>query len=122
MPIEDEPRWSPASARGAAHDLAIDLGTATQSGRSPSVARPCSGRWSRPSTRIAGLVREVWDALPRESREEVSAHGLCLIGGGARLRLLVDRVRQVTSVEPRVPEDPLHAVITGASRMALAGG
>ncbi len=28
MPIEDEPRWSPASARGTAHDLAIDLGTA----------------------------------------------------------------------------------------------
>jgi rod shape-determining protein MreB len=72
--------------------------------------------------RIAGVVRAAWEALPEETRAEVRANGLWLTGGGARLRLLVERVREATSVEPRVPANPLHAVITGASRMAFSGG
>jgi rod shape-determining protein MreB len=71
--------------------------------------------------RMVGVVRETWDELPEETREEVRANGLWLTGGGARLRRLVARVKEATAVEPRVPEDPLHAVITGASRMALSG-
>jgi rod shape-determining protein MreB len=70
--------------------------------------------------RIAGVVGEAWSELPEATRAEVGAHGLWLTGGGALLRSVLERVRQVTSIEPRVPENPLHAVITGASRMLLA--
>lgn len=71
--------------------------------------------------RLVGVVHDVWGALPERTRDEVRGNGLWLTGGGARLRLLVERVRNATSVEPRIPENPLLAVITGASRMALVG-
>jgi rod shape-determining protein MreB len=71
--------------------------------------------------RLVGVVHDVWGAQPERTRDEVRGNGLWLTGGGARLRLLVERVRDATSVEPRVPENPLLAVITGASRMALVG-
>jgi rod shape-determining protein MreB len=74
-----------------------------------------------PLERIAGVVRETWDTLLDQTRAEVSQGGLWLTGGGARLRLLVERVQRATSLVPKVPENPLHAVITGASRLAISG-
>lgn len=69
---------------------------------------------------ITGVVRQTWDGLSEETRGEVRQAGLWLTGGGARLRLLVERVEQATSLVANVPKDPLHAVITGASRLAIS--
>ena len=71
--------------------------------------------------RIAGVVADAWDALPEQTRIEVRQSGLWLTGGGARLRLVVERMARATSLVPNVPKNPLHAVITGASRLAISG-
>jgi len=71
--------------------------------------------------RVAAVVRDAWAALPEATRGEVAANGLWVTGGGALLHSLLERVRQATAVEPRVPDNPLHAVIAGASRILVSG-
>lgn len=69
---------------------------------------------------IVEVVREVWRRLPAEASCEVIENGLWLTGGGACLPMLVERISRATGLQVRVAADPLHAVIRGASRMAVA--
>lgn len=70
--------------------------------------------------RMAGLVHRAWRQLPERESCEAIESGICLTGGGATLRSLVRRVRDTTRIDVRVPPRPIHAVITGAGRMAFA--
>ncbi len=69
---------------------------------------------------IVEVVREAWRRLPAEVSCEVIENGLWLTGGGACLPVLVERISRGTGIQARVAANPLHAVIRGASRMAVA--
>jgi len=71
---------------------------------------------------IVDAVCTVWTRLPADAASDIVESGAWLTGGGARLPELVERVARGTSVTVRVPPNPLHAVIRGASRMAEATG
>lgn len=67
---------------------------------------------------IAGVARAAWSALSEQVSCEVIESGLCLTGGGANLHMVVERIVRMTSLDVRIPPMPMHAVITGASRIA----
>lgn len=69
---------------------------------------------------IVGAVRRTWSRLSAEASCGVIENGVWFTGGGACLPMLVERMSRSTSLHARVPANPLHAVIQGASRMAAA--
>jgi rod shape-determining protein MreB len=67
---------------------------------------------------IATEVRAAWGSLAPGASCEVIEGGIWLTGGGACLRVITEGVARVTAIDVHVPANPLHAVITGASRIA----
>jgi rod shape-determining protein MreB len=66
---------------------------------------------------IHGTVRD----LPPMTSCEVIENGICLTGGGARLRGLPARLSSATSLDVHTPRDPMRAVINGAKQMLRVG-
>jgi rod shape-determining protein MreB and related proteins len=66
---------------------------------------------------VCATVRD----LPLRASCEVIENGICLTGGGATLRGLSDLLAAETSLDVRMPVDPLHTVINGACQMLSAG-
>ncbi len=65
---------------------------------------------------VASTLRMVQDALadaPPDLSQDISARGMVLCGGHARLRGLADMVAEATGVEVRVADDPDLVVIKG---------
>ncbi|MBN2369818.1 MAG: rod shape-determining protein [Vicinamibacteria bacterium] len=75
----------------------------------------------KPLQEIIDAVGAIWSRLTPKASCEVIENGLCLSGGGARLRLLETRVREATGLDVHVAADPSRAVIRGASKMAGLG-
>lgn len=59
--------------------------------------------------------------LPEETSCEVIENGICLTGGGAQLQGLPERLAAATSLEVRVADNPMMAVINGAKQMLDVG-
>ncbi|MFN0111345.1 MAG: rod shape-determining protein [Blastocatellia bacterium] len=59
--------------------------------------------------------------LPEDTSCEVIENGICLTGGGAMLQGLPERLAAATSLEVRVADDPMMAVINGARQMLDVG-
>jgi len=65
---------------------------------------------------VASTVRMVQDSLadaPPDLSQDISARGLTLVGGLARLSDLAELLAQRTGVEVRLAEDPELAVVRG---------
>jgi rod shape-determining protein MreB len=70
---------------------------------------------------LAETVRTAWADLTPAASCEVIESGVLLVGGGALIRGLGERIAAETTLEVRAAADPLHAVIFGARRMMDAG-
>lgn len=70
---------------------------------------------------IRETVRGALLSLDHVVAAEVIESGICLTGGGARLRGMKEVIACETSVEVRVAPDPLRAVINGAGQMLAVG-
>ncbi len=68
----------------------------------------------RATATIAGAVIDTLSECPPELAQDVMAGGILLVGGGAMLQGLDQRITAETQVRVTVAEDPLDAVITGA--------
>lgn len=66
---------------------------------------------------IQGTVRD----LPPKTSCEVIENGICLTGGGAKLRGLPSRLSHATSLDVHAAPDPMRAVINGAQQMLKVG-
>jgi rod shape-determining protein MreB len=66
---------------------------------------------------IVRAVRTTVSDLPATTACEVIESGICLTGGGARLRGLADLIATETALEVRPAADPMRAVIEGARQM-----
>ena len=68
----------------------------------------------KPASAIAGVVIDTLSECPPELAQDVMGQGILLVGGGALLQGLDQRIEAETQVEVRVADDPLDAVVTGA--------
>jgi rod shape-determining protein MreB len=66
---------------------------------------------------IVQAVRTAVNDLPATTACEVIESGICLTGGGARLRGLAGLIAAETTVDVRPASDPMRAVIDGARQM-----
>ena len=72
--------------------------------------------------RIASFVDDFVRDLPDSIAVEVVESGICATGGGAHLFGLIERIREQSGMTVSVANDPLHAVIRGASRILTGPG
>jgi rod shape-determining protein MreB len=70
---------------------------------------------------IVEAIHTVVRKLPEETSCEVIENGICLTGGGAQLQGLPELLAAATSLEVRVADDPMMAVINGARQMLDVG-
>jgi rod shape-determining protein MreB len=70
---------------------------------------------------IVGALKRAWGDLSPDVSCEVIESGVLLVGGGSLVRGLRERLARETALDVRSPDDPLHAVITGARVMLDAG-
>jgi rod shape-determining protein MreB len=75
----------------------------------------------QPLETIIDAVQKAVRELPLEASCEVIESGLCLTGGGAHLQGLSERLAKATSLNVRVADDPMRAVINGACQMLKVG-
>jgi rod shape-determining protein MreB len=68
----------------------------------------------KPTAAIAGVVIDTLSDCPPELAQDVMHAGILLVGGGALLRGLDQRISAETQVAVHVADAPLDAVITGA--------
>jgi rod shape-determining protein MreB len=59
--------------------------------------------------------------LPLQTSCEVIENGICLTGGGAQLEGISDRLAKATSLDVRMANEPMRAVINGACQMLTVG-
>jgi rod shape-determining protein MreB and related proteins len=110
-------------AAGRAGDL-LATGTDAATGRPAEVrlpAREVAEAVDPLFGQVALTVRSAWQDLTPAASCEVIESGLLLVGGGALLRGLRERIAAETALDVRPAADPLHAVISGARRMVDAG-
>jgi rod shape-determining protein MreB and related proteins len=69
-----------------------------------------------PVEAIVAAVRDTLDRTPPELASDIMDRGMVLVGGGALLRLLDERLRRETGVPVHVPDDPLMCVAVGSGR------
>ena len=69
-----------------------------------------------PIARIVDAVRDTLERTPPELAADVVNRGIALVGGGALLRELDERLQAETGVPVRVVESPLTCVAVGAGR------
>jgi rod shape-determining protein MreB and related proteins len=65
---------------------------------------------------IATAVRDTLDRTPPELVSDIMERGIVLVGGGALLRLLDERLRWETGVSVSVVDDPMMCVAAGGGR------
>ena len=65
---------------------------------------------------IVAAVRDTLDRTPPELASDIAERGMVLVGGGAMLRLLDERLRKETGVPVHVADDPLMCVALGGGR------
>lgn len=70
---------------------------------------------------IVEAIHNTVRRLPEETSCEVIENGICLTGGGAQLQGLPERLAAATSLDVRVADDPMMAVINGARQMLDVG-
>lgn len=70
---------------------------------------------------IVEAIHSTVRRLPEETSCEVIENGICLTGGGAQLQGLPERLAAATSLEVRVADNPMMAVINGARQMLDVG-
>lgn len=70
---------------------------------------------------IVEAIHNTVRKLPEETSCEVIENGICLTGGGAQLQGLPERLAAATSLDVRVADDPMLAVINGARQMLDVG-
>ena len=71
---------------------------------------------SVPVDAIVATVRDTLDRTPPQLASDIMDHGMVLVGGGALLRLLDERLRQETQVPVHVADDALMCVAVGSGR------
>lgn len=72
--------------------------------------------------RIALFVDDFVRDLPDSLAVEVVESGICATGGGAHLTGLIELIRDQSGMSVNIADDPLHAVIRGASRILTGPG
>lgn len=70
---------------------------------------------------IVGAITNTVRELPLKTSCEVIENGICLTGGGAKLRGINDRLAEATSLDIHTAKDPMRAVINGARQMLQVG-
>lgn len=65
-------------------------------------------------TRMIDSVKECLAMTPPELAQDLLTSGIYLVGGGALLRGLADRLQYETKVPVRMSPQPLEAVVLGA--------
>jgi rod shape-determining protein MreB len=65
---------------------------------------------------IVAAVQDTLDRTPPELASDVIDQGMVLVGGGALLRQLDERLRRETGVPVHVVDDPLMCVAAGSGR------
>jgi rod shape-determining protein MreB len=65
---------------------------------------------------IATAVRDTLDRTPPELASDIMERGMVLVGGGALLRLLDERLRRETGVPVSVADEPMMCVAAGSGR------
>jgi rod shape-determining protein MreB len=68
----------------------------------------------RPVAQIVSAVRDTLERTPPELAADVSRDGITLVGGGALLRGLADRLHAETGLAVALAESPLTCVAVGA--------
>jgi rod shape-determining protein MreB len=71
---------------------------------------------SVPVEAIVTTVRDTLDRTPPELAADIMDRGMVLVGGGALLRLLDERLRQETQIPVHVADEPLMCVALGSGR------
>lgn len=70
---------------------------------------------------IVEAIHSTVRKLPEETSCEVIENGICLTGGGAQLQGLPERLAVATSLDVRIADNPMMAVINGARQMLDVG-
>ncbi|MBK9313057.1 MAG: rod shape-determining protein [Acidobacteria bacterium] len=70
---------------------------------------------------IVGAIQHTVRDLPLKTSCEVIENGICLTGGGAKLRGINSRLAAATSLDIHTAKDPMRAVINGARQMLQVG-
>ena len=65
---------------------------------------------------IVTAVRDTLDRTPPELASDIMSRGMLLVGGGARLSLLDERLRQEMRIPVHVADDPLTCVAAGCGK------
>ena len=65
---------------------------------------------------IVTAVRDTLDRTPPELASDIMSRGMLLVGGGARLSLLDERLRQEMRIPVHVADDPLTCVVAGCGK------
>jgi len=68
----------------------------------------------RPIAQIIGAVKATLEETPPELAADISGRGFVLVGGGALLRGLAERMRDETGLPVHVADSPLTCVAVGA--------
>jgi rod shape-determining protein MreB and related proteins len=71
---------------------------------------------SVPVEAIVATVQDTLDRTPPELASDVSDRGMVLVGGGALLRQLDERLRRETGVPVHIADDPFMCVAVGSGR------
>jgi rod shape-determining protein MreB len=66
---------------------------------------------------IVDVVRETLDETPPELVADLMETGICLAGGGAKLRGLADRVSEETNMQAWIAQDSMTCVARGAGKV-----
>jgi rod shape-determining protein MreB len=69
-----------------------------------------------PVEAIIAAVRDTLDRTPPELASDIMDRGMVLVGGGALLRHLDERLRRETGIPVHVADDPLMCVAIGSGR------
>ena len=69
-----------------------------------------------PVDAIVAAVRDTLDRTPPELASDIFERGMVLVGGGALLRQLDERLRRETGVPVHIVDDPLRCVAVGSGR------
>lgn len=72
---------------------------------------------TEPVNEIVNAVLNLLDKTPPELASDIYERGIMLSGGGALLKGLDEKLRQVTSLPVHIAEDPLTAVVRGTGKV-----
>ncbi len=72
---------------------------------------------SQPVNAILQAVRRTLEKTPPQLVQDISEHGVLLVGGGALIRNMDKAISQTTSLNVQLDEDPLTTCVRGAGRI-----